>query len=264
MPVLGTAGALVSRPVSSATAMMGRRHKHDKQHRHRQKVSAAGGLVAFAIGGFHGWGFLSVGLVAGRARGLPIYMRPQADTARGAGRAPGLVRGKSYVYMVSCCRKNYNAVTGRPCVKSRNCRRRLGAGSSRGALHGACTACYNNSVPHTKRQGGRRPAHRRSCCMNVLMINGSPHEKGCTWAALSEVEARTGKGRHRDHHLPHRQGAGRRLRGLRAAAPGPASACSAGRRRTCCRWWKRPTASCSARRCTTPPPRPACWALCIG
>ena len=23
--------------------------------------------------------------------------------------------------------------------------------------------------------------------MNVLLINGSPHEKGCTWAALSEV-----------------------------------------------------------------------------
>ena len=25
--------------------------------------------------------------------------------------------------------------------------------------------------------------------MNVLLINGSPHEKGCTWAALSEVAA---------------------------------------------------------------------------
>ena len=37
--------------------------------------------------------------------------------------------------------------------------------------------------------------------MNVLLINGSPHKKGCTYTALSEV---AGEKRHRLEYRAHR------------------------------------------------------------
>ena len=40
--------------------------------------------------------------------------------------------------------------------------------------------------------------------MNVLLINGSPHKKGCTYTALSEVAGQLEKNRHRIEYRAHR------------------------------------------------------------
>ena len=59
--------------------------------------------------------------------------------------------------------------------------------------------------------------------MNVLLINGSPHEKGCTYTALSLIAGELNKARrrqaggrlHRLRRLPQRQWLRVRRRGQR-------------------------------------------------
>ena len=51
--------------------------------------------------------------------------------------------------------------------------------------------------------------------MKVLLINGSPHEKGCTYTALSLIAGGAERQRHRDRDPERRHKAGGRLHRLR-------------------------------------------------
>ena len=51
--------------------------------------------------------------------------------------------------------------------------------------------------------------------MNVLLINGSPHEKGCTYTALSLIAGELNKAGYRHRDPARRRQAGGRLHRLR-------------------------------------------------
>ena len=80
--------------------------------------------------------------------------------------------------------------------------------------------------------------------MNVLLINGSPHEKGCTYTALSLIAGELNKAGI-DTEILH-------VGGKPAAAAAAMAACSAAWSTRPLKRQGPPTASCLAARCTTP------------